>query len=182
MRSLILTFSGPIGSGKSSLSKRVAKSLGWKYVSFGDYVRVVACQRGMGNSREALQNLGTSLIEELGRNNFCRSVLAQVNWTTGEDLVLDGIRHVEILDSLREVTKPSEVSLVFIKVEESDIKARASGKHPVQDRSRVGRHSTEEQVHSTLSDLADLNVDGRKPVEDLVREAVMWVRNRRSAR
>lgn len=178
MRSLILTFSGPIGSGKSTLSMGVAQSLGWKYASFGDYVRELASQRGVGKSREALQHLGASLIEEEGWDNFCRSVLAQVDWAAGQHVVLDGIRHVEALDSLREITKPSELFLVSIALSELELEARQSRGEVFENLRQIGSHSTEEQVNSLLPQRADLLVDGRRRVEDLVNEVVQWVQER----
>jgi cytidylate kinase len=36
---LLLCFSGQIGSGKSSASIAVAEALGWKRTGFGDYLR-----------------------------------------------------------------------------------------------------------------------------------------------
>jgi len=40
MEPLVLGFSGPTASGKSSLSKAIAATLGWRRISFGDYVLV----------------------------------------------------------------------------------------------------------------------------------------------
>jgi len=178
MRSLILTFSGPIGSGKSTLSKSVAQSLGWKHSSFGHYVRELASQRGVGNSREALQRLGASLIEEKGWDNFCRSVLAQVDWAAGQNIVLDGIRHIEALDSLRIITKPSKILLVLLALSGPELAARRSGREVFENLKRVESHSTEEQVINLLPQRADLIVDGRRRLEDVVNEVVQWVQER----
>ena len=175
MSPMVLTFAGPIGSGKSTLSRNIARDLGWAYASFGDYVRQIALQNDRGNSREVLQDTGASIVKELGWDPFCSSVLAQATWETGKPLVVDGIRHVEALQALNKITAPSKVSLVFIDVDESDIEARASRKPLHEDRSH---HSTEEQVYSILPGLADLRVDGSNTVEDLVREIVTWVRDR----
>ena len=180
MRSLILTFSGPIGSGKTTLSTRVAQFLEWKYVSFGDYIRDIAHQRGLGESREALQRLGASLIEEEGWDNFCNSVLAQVNWAAGQNVVLDGIRHVQALDSLREITKPSEVFLVLLELLGPELEARQASRDVIDHLSQFEAHSTEDQVNTVLPQKADLIVDGRRPVEDLVYEVVQWVRTQPS--
>ena len=47
MNSLVIGFSGKKGSGKTELSNALSKSLGWKHVGFGDYVRDVCRQRGL---------------------------------------------------------------------------------------------------------------------------------------
>lgn len=180
MRSLILTFSGPIGSGKSTLSKSVAQSLGWQYSSFGDYVREFASQRGVGHSREALQRQGASLIEEQGWDNFCKSVLVRADWEAGQHLVLDGIRHVEALDSLKEITKPSQLFLVLIELSGSELEARRSGRAGIENLRRIESHTTEEQVKNLLPKRADLVVDGRRRAEDVVNEVVQWAQARLS--
>ena len=180
MRSLILTFSGPIGSGKTTLSTRVAQFLEWKYVSFGDYIRDIAHQRGLGESREALQRLGASLIEEEGWDNFCNSVLAQVNWAAGQNVVLDGIRHIEALDSLQKITKPSEIFLVLLALSEPEPEARQASRDLIGNLRQIEGHSTEEQVNTVLPQRADLIIDSRRDVQDLVDEVVQWVRGRPS--
>ncbi len=43
----IITIAGKLGSGKSSAAKRVARALGWKHFSSGDFLRHVANERGM---------------------------------------------------------------------------------------------------------------------------------------
>jgi dephospho-CoA kinase len=123
VKSLVLAFSGSIGSGKSTLSLSVAKALNWPYVSFGNHVRTVALLRGLGESREVLQEVGESLIQE-GWEQFCKSVLAQTTWEPGEPLVVDGIRHVEAVETLQLLIVPSELLLIHITLNEPTRKAR----------------------------------------------------------
>jgi len=107
---LILAFSGGIGSGKSTLSSGVAEALEWPRVSFGRYVRAVALDRGLdAESREVLQEVGESLITA-GWVPFCRAVLTQADWRPERSLVVDGIRHVEALQTLRALAAPSVYS------------------------------------------------------------------------
>jgi predicted cytidylate kinase len=44
---LIITISGRPGSGKSAVAKRVARKLGLRHVSAGDFMREMAAERGM---------------------------------------------------------------------------------------------------------------------------------------
>ena len=55
---LIVAFAGRIGAGKSSVSAAFAADLGWKFASFGAFVRKSASERGMDLSRESLQAIG----------------------------------------------------------------------------------------------------------------------------
>jgi dephospho-CoA kinase len=177
VKSLVLGFIGKIGSGKSTLANGTAKALGWRRTGFGDYVRALAEQQGLPKGRLSLQDLGESLVNE-NPVEFCRAVLAQADWEQGKSLVVDGIRHTVIVTTLRETVAPSELLLVYVSVEDSLREAR------VQERDGEGNlsldlldsHSTESEVETVLSRMADLIVDGNSLPEVLVPEIVSWVR------
>lgn len=173
----IVAFAGAIGSGKTTLATGVSEVLGWPRVGFGDYVRAVARERDLGESREVLQHVGASLIEN-GWEQFCRAVLAQYRGHADQSLVVDGVRHVEAIDTLRRLVAPSRVALVFIAVGKSPRTTRPAAKDLSNlDRlSSVRLHATERQVAATLPRSADLIVDGSRPVRDLVSEVLVWIR------
>ena len=176
MRPVVLAFSGGIASGKSTLSRSVAKTLDWPWVSFGDYVRTVAQNRSLGNSREVLQEVGSSLIKE-GWTQFCSSVLNQITWRPGQSLVVDGIRHAEAVYELQKLVAPSEFLLVFVETSDPMRKARLRARK-VADYEKlqcIESHSTEAQVKVFLAGMADLTVDGTQPMENLVHEIVTWI-------
>ena len=177
MSSVIVAFSGAIGAGKSSISKAVAQGLGWSRVSFGDYVRITANQRGLAETRESLQQVGTSLIEA-GWENFCRSVLSQAEWQIGQSLIVDGVRHVEALETLRRITAPSEVVLVLVELSESERKLRLEeAGAPIESLDQWASHSTEVQVGTALPRVADLVIDGSRPLGEVARQVKEWVRS-----
>ena len=178
MKSLVLAFSGSIGSGKSTLSLSVAKALNWPYVSFGNYVRTVALLRGLGESREVLQEVGESLIQE-GWEQFCKSVLAHATWGPGESLVVDGIRHVEAVEMLRLLVVPSELLLIHITLNELTRKARLYKRSPTDNAQMqsIEDHSTEVQVKRQLPEIANLIVSGERSTDDSTREILIWIQN-----
>ncbi len=176
MRPVVLAFAGSIASGKSTLSVSVATALGWPRVSFGDHVREVARNSGLDCSREVLQDVGASLIDK-GWEDFCRTVLRQVNWSPGQPLIVDGIRHVEAIDVLRQLVAPSTLLLVLVVLNEPTREARLR-ERGMTDHGKfhqIEAHSTEAQVKTVLPRMADITVDGARPVEDLVREIVTRV-------
>jgi dephospho-CoA kinase len=179
---IVLAFAGSIASGKSTLSMGIAQTLGWPRVSFGDYVRHVVQGRGLECSREVLQEVGAALIEEQGWKAFCRAVIAQVEWEPGQSLVVDGIRHAEAVEVLRQLVAPSELLLVLIAVEESARRARLHQRSITNDETqqRFDVHSTEIQVRTLLPEMADFTVDGTRPVANLLQEIVHWVQQRAS--
>jgi len=181
LKSIIVGFAGKIGSGKTTISAAVAEALDWPRVSFGDYVRGVARERGLGESREVLQEIGASLVKN--PDEFCLSLLGQVGWKPGKNLVVDGIRHTKIMDALRRVTRPSRVFLVFVKVDE-----RVRGKRLLDDRDagkqtapEYEAHTTEADVKTVLPATADLMADGARPVPDLVNQIVAWIQDKNKA-
>lgn len=99
MKPAAIAFSGSIASGKSTIAAAVAEALHWPCVSFGNYVRFVARSQGLVESREVLQAIGADLVEK-DVAEFARAVLAQADWRPGQSIVIDGIRHVTVLDHL----------------------------------------------------------------------------------
>lgn len=178
MKTILICFAGRIGSGKTTLSKAVANNLRWPRASFGDYVRMEALRQGLNEPRKVLQRIGASLVED--PNKFCHLVLKQVSWKPGQNLIIDGIRHSKILDSLRKLTDPSEVFLVFVTTEEQAIRKRFAEENPFREDDLLSfeAHSTETEVKSSLSAEASLIVDGTRPVNILAREIVAWFQNK----
>lgn len=176
MKLIVLGFAGRIASGKSTLSKEISQHLGWQYVSFSYYVRTVARNRKLDESREVLQNLGASLINQ-GVEKFCQSVLAQVNWQPLQPLVIDGIRHVEVVKVLQKIISPLEFRLVFISIDEKIRNARLDKRNitDYQNNQGIEAHSTEVQVQTLLPRIADLTVDGTQKTEELVQEVLAWM-------
>ena len=82
--SLLICFSGQIGSGKTSVSAAVAEALGWRRTGFGDYLRSeIERLGGDPSSRQALQDLGQKLVDE-DPTAFCREVLLAGGFRPGD--------------------------------------------------------------------------------------------------
>jgi dephospho-CoA kinase len=173
-RPCVLAFAGPIGSGKSAVSAAVAAELGWPRASFGDCVREEARRRGLDAlSRDVLQALGETLIGE-GWDAFCSGVLQNSGWRPGSHLVVDGVRHVEAITTLRKLTAPSSLYLVYLEApEEARVqRLRARGVVDGAERRRFEAHSTEREVKSRLAELADLHVNTSVSAESAAQSVV----------
>lgn len=176
MKTMVVGFSGKIGSGKSTLSKGVANSLGWPVISFGDYVRKEASKQGLGHERETLQELGALLASNPA--GFCECLLSESNWTPDLSIVIDGIRHVSILSALRDLVHPATVFLVHVVVREEVRRLRMADRESgaFRNYSSIESHSTEVEVASNLHDVADLVVNGNRPKETLIEKIVGKIR------
>lgn len=174
--SMLLCFSGQIGSGKSSVSSKVAEALGWQRTGFGDYLRgEIAKVGGDPNDRQSLQNLGQQRVDEDSRA-FCRDVLAAGGFKAGDDFVIDGIRHVDIFETLADVAKPSQARLLFLGAREAIRSARIQTRSDADDFERASAHRVEAELQDALPKRADGLVDASQPLAEVVVECLNLVR------
>lgn len=170
--SLLLCFSGQIGSGKSSVSTAVANALGWHRTGFGDYLRSEIARRGGDpNDRQALQNLGQARVDD-DASAFCRDVLAAGGFQPGNDFVIDGIRHVTIFEILKQIGAPGVAKLVFLGAGEATRSTRVQTRTDAADFARASTHRVEAELRDALPDRADGVVDADQPIEQVVSDCL----------
>jgi hypothetical protein len=178
MNTYVICLSGQIGSGKTTASIAIANALDAPHASFGDFVRKMARLRNLDpNSRAVLADLGEKLIQELGWQKFCESALTSSGWNGTGPLVVDGIRHAQALQKIRDLVGPIPVYLIHLEMSSADrttILTRQNGKGveklPVGD-----KHSTEAQVVFELPNLANLVLDATLSPETIASEAISFV-------
>jgi len=177
---VILGFAGRIASGKSTIARSISKILGWPYSSFGDCVRAIAEERGISLDRKSLQTLGQSLVNQ-DCLSFCRRVLEGSGNTNNQSIVVDGIRHVKVVDILKQLVTPNKLIIIFIDTPENIILNRLGEKeiYNIEDLETIEEHSTEAEVKTTLKTIADLIVDGRKQAKDIVDEILLWLQKQK---
>jgi len=169
-RGTVIAFSGAIGVGTAALSTDVASLLGWPSVRFSDFIRIEAKTRGEDpEDRGVLQRIGQELVRErLG--HFVSSVLSMADWRGAGNLIVDGVRHVEVLEELRRQLRDSTtVYLVHIEMDDqtrADRAKRADG-FPDAEFIRYDRDITEAQMQRVLPSYADLTLDGTSPRGEL---------------
>jgi cytidylate kinase len=173
--SILLCFSGQIGSGKSSVSVAVAKALGWRRTGFGDYLRhEIARLGGDPSSREALQDLGQRRVDE-DAALFCRDVLAAGGFQPGTDFVIDGIRHVSIFDILSKECVPTQARLLFLGAQEATRIARVELRPDHADFARASDHRVEAELRDALPQRADGVVNANQPLEAVISDCLEFV-------
>ena len=172
--SLLVCFSGKIGSGKTSTSRAVASALGCGRASFGDYLRDEVAARGDDSfCRKSIQDLGQARIEQ-DAESFCRDVLAAGGFIPGEDFVLDGIRHVEVLPHLVSISAPSEVRLIFLKADAElrSIRVADRSASVPEDFARATNHVVEADMEEELPMAAHAIVDSTLPEQDVIAQCI----------
>jgi dephospho-CoA kinase len=175
--SIVIAIAGRIGSGKTTLSKDLANALQCLRASFGDYVRAAVQERGLPQTRENLQVIGTQLLTS-DPTGFCSSVLSSCGWQPGKDLVIDGLRHLITIPIIRRLVEPSAMKIVYISVPEEIRLQRLNdrGEGDAHNVARIESHSSEQEL-GPIAQMADLAVRGDSPRDVNVAEIAAWLRN-----
>jgi chloramphenicol 3-O-phosphotransferase len=175
---LVIGLSGRTKAGKSAIAHALGERLGWPWASFGEYVRSEARLTGRSEDRESLQELGVELIDRLGWDTFCRRTLDHARLDSDSvPCIVEGIRHVEVLRTLRDLFAPFPVYLIHLRLadEERDRRLAAEGIDP-----RRGvvweQHSTERDVAKALPDRADLHVKIEETPDASVATILDWLK------
>lgn len=106
---------------------------------------------------------------------FCKAVLSQANWEKGSGIVIDGIRHIEAINMLQQMTSPLKLILVFISIDDKNRQARLETRG--EDKSlqiKIENHDTEGQIN-LLRSKADIILDGTQPVSKLVSQIIEFI-------
>ena len=102
---LAVVVCGRIGSGKSTAVDFITAEFGFKAVSFGSYVRHLAALRGTPSTRGHLQDLGDCLFRSRGSSGLLQDALEHYGVNHDDSVVLDGVRHPEILADIRHASE-----------------------------------------------------------------------------
>jgi dephospho-CoA kinase len=166
---LVVCFSGRMRSGKTSVTEALAGRLGWRRAAFGDYVRArLAQQGGDPTSREALQNLGQAMVD-VDPEGLVRGVLRSAGFTPGDNLVVDGVRHVAIQTLITQLVQPSRSFLIYLAVDDAHARTRAEGRS--EDRTELIRaeaHRVESDLSEALPSRADKVIDATTSLETVI--------------
>ena len=173
-KSHILAIAGSMGSGKTTAANLVASAIGWRRLSFCGYVIWLAQKKGILNpSRRALQDVGQEAVETDVRE-FVRGFLESNSFVTGEDVILDGLRHEQVLKEVRHQTEATWVGLVFLSASSKVRRGRLDSRES-DEFHHAECHPVEAQFEK-LRRLSDLEIDTSKFDEKQVAEQIQkWL-------
>lgn len=129
-----------------------------------------------------LQELGEALLGQ-DLDGFCRAVLAQADRTLGDGLVLDGVRHVAVLDALRRLLGPSPVRLIYLAASDEARRLRlaAAGRWDGGVMANAERHSTEADLQAALPGRADAVIDADRAFDAVLADAIACARQAKAS-
>ncbi len=167
----VVGFAGRIGSGKTTLSRMTAQRLELQWTSFGDLVRRTASEQRLEQTRQSLQDLGDSMIAA-GWKGFCGSLLALADWRHGQGLVIDGIRHVAAVTTLRDLVDPNRLLVVFVDLPPEMRRSRLESRGITPGAiAAADAHPNEAEVDAVRA-MADIVVDNSGLPKDTLDEIV----------
>ena len=171
-----MALAGKIGSGKTSVAVALAHRLGWPRVGFGDYVRLEATRRELDpGSREVLQKLGESLLRQ-DLDGFCKAVLGQTDRASDGGLIVDGVRHVAVLDALHRLVSPTPVRLIYLAGSDKarQLRLAAAGRWEQDVMTKAEGHSTEADILTVLPRKADVTVDADRDFDIVLADTIAY--------
>lgn len=163
----IYCISGKIGSGKTTISNELSSRINAKRCTVSDCLKKVLVDRGCdAPSREQLQEIGAEYINK-GWNYFCSCVLEYVNWSGKYPLIIDGVRHVDFLNTLRLICYPIPIYGIYLEASEETLKEHINKRGMENYNSK---HVAEGQQRELL-DASDIVIDiNEKSVIQIVDE------------
>lgn len=164
---------GRTGTGKTTVGARLAEALSVPLVAFGDFVRSEADARSLDHERETLQDLGRLLIQTLGWAGFCTRTLEAAGVEPPQVCIIEGVRHIEAVETLRSLYSPVPVTFVWLDASEEERAARlrARGDDP-RRMSAWESHEIERQTLDSLPASADFRVASDDAAADRIIQAI----------
>jgi AAA domain-containing protein len=155
-----ISFSGRIASGKTTITQSLAEMLGWPRAGFSDYLRFILKERGNNApTREQLQDLGQSLVTA-DPDQFCRNVLGLGGFVPGGNILLDGIRHVDIQRRIASLVEPSRAILIHLAADDELVERRTEQRGASEEEfKRASSHPVEQDLQQSLPSIADYSID-----------------------
>jgi len=172
----IIAFAGASQTGKTTLGRRVAAYCHCKFVSFGDYVRQRAQSAGLSNpTREDLQNLGQQLVKS-DISRFCQDVLGTVHFSSGERLVVDGIRHTEALSAISQISGGQPIKLIYLYAPMNIRESRSRQHDGLRVLKAIDEHPVEGQT-AALRNSADFVLDSGTDLDASFSQVIVWLKH-----
>lgn len=175
--SLVVSFAGQIGSGKSSVSQSIATEMGWPCAVFSNYLRQIAKEQGKdSNSREILQDLGQTLVKADSRE-FCRAVLLDGGFSKDANMLVDGVRHVNIQRDIETLVAPASCKLIYLSAGNAERFTRVTHRlDGPRDFERAESHIVESELRDELPAIADVIIDAERDLHTVIAECRLHIR------
>ncbi len=150
------------------MARELAARLNSVASSFGEYVRYLAAAAGEDTERQSLQHFGQRLVEA-DTEAFVDSFLKWAFPSTGDALVIDGVRHVAVDKALRMRSAASghDYFLILLETSFAD-RAKRRPETVEAELLKLEDHPVEREAVTALPQVADIIVDGSGDQADVL--------------
>jgi len=98
INSIKIGIGGKIGSGKTTLSKKIKLAFGYDCIAIGEVLKNYCIDNQVSSNRENLNKLSSSIVKQCGKNKkfdwIMKNSPNNINWL--KNLVIDGFRNEEV--------------------------------------------------------------------------------------
>jgi dephospho-CoA kinase len=162
---LIIGISGKIHCGKSLVAKHIVDNYGYRYLSTSDLLKSILSSNNREISRENLQDIGNSLISNIGGSGFMAIMF--FSYPPDGKYLIDSIRHLDALKYMR-LKYGDDFKNIFIK---SNAKKRFLRKEKLyknfEQFNKIDNEKTEIEINS-IENLSDYVIFNESTVPDLI--------------
>ncbi|MDD5363535.1 MAG: ATP-binding protein [Ignavibacteria bacterium] len=117
MAKIIITISGKIGSGKSTIAKEISENFNIPIYSFGEYLKYYCLSKNLSTDRRILQNIGEKFIKH-NPQKFLFDVINYFDSENSKDIfILDGLRHSILFETFNKLNL--SVLSIYLDIDEN---------------------------------------------------------------
>ncbi|MBO3461663.1 ribonuclease H-like domain-containing protein [Aetokthonos hydrillicola Thurmond2011] len=172
---IVIGLSGSIAAGKTTAGK-LLKSRGFHYFRYSLVLEDILNEQGIKPTREALQQIGTQVNQELGQRWLCKKLLEKL--PKDGDIVIDGLRFPEDYAFWQETFGSSFLHIHIISRLESRM-ARYITRGGNSEEFVVANSQLTEQSIINLANLAHILIINDKTTEDFSLAIIQAVESRK---
>lgn len=169
---------GKIGTGKTTLSKKICLLLNADYISFGDYIRFIADSRNTIQNRTNLQNIGLELIRQHGYSEFVKMVINHFTVRLNGIFLIDGVRDFEVFNVIKGLF--DETFLIFIDLSKDQILRNIENRDNIDINTiNIALNHTIENKIDNLKEYADMviyQMPNEQAIEDIASQVLLKFR------
>ena len=174
MNKKIIGLAGEIASGKGSFAKYAKEKYGAEIYRFSDVFRKILDILGLEQNRKNMSDLSLTLRTTFGEDVLAKAIAEEVKKTDKEIIIVDGVRRIEDIKYLKEITG---FKLVFV---DADLKNRYErlikrGENLDDDNKTFEEFKKDAERNaelkiSTLKDYADEIIDNNKDIQNFYQQ------------
>ena len=168
---------GGIGSGKSEVSKILARATKYEYISTREIVADLIKKNDFANSNRAeFQNESFDFINNKNGTTILAAEILKKIQKYGDDVIIDGIRQIETYEKLKKLSP--KMMLIYIETSRDKaydfFRTRSKRKATIHEFRNAVSHEVEKEV-PLFKHRADVYIFNGDSISALTRKIIKWL-------